>query len=61
VPLSTGSHWMKIVYSQKDGQPMTVSAQLDNQDHKEFTEVVKNLNWPRSKSFYTAKLFIVVK
>ncbi len=61
MPLSAGPHWIKIVYSQRDGKPMTVSAKLDNQDHKEFTEVVKNLNWPRSDSFYMAKLFIVVK
>jgi hypothetical protein len=61
IQLSTGSHWMKVVYSQKDGQPMTVSVQLDNQDYKEFTEAVKKLDWPRTDGFYMAKLFIVIR
>lgn len=59
--LTPGSHWIKIVYVQNDGEPMTVAVTLDNADHLAMAEAVKRLNWPRMKGFYMAKQFIVVK
>lgn len=61
LPLTPGPHWIKIVYSQNDRQPMTVSATLDNSDHAALTEAVKRLEWPPADGFYMAKQFIVVK
>src|SRR5207244_1836462 len=61
VPLAPGPHWIKIVYSQDDGKPMTVAATLDNTDHPKMTDAVKRLKWPARDGFYMAKQFIVIK
>ena len=54
-------HWIKIVYSQNEGTPMTVAATLDNQDHPALTESVKGLAWPKLNEFYLAKQFIILQ
>ena len=59
--LAPGPHWIKIVYSQLDGKPMTVEVTFDNAEHAAMTEAVKGLKWPKPKEFYMAKQFIVVK
>jgi hypothetical protein len=61
VPLAPGPHWIKVVYSQNDGKPMTVAVTLDNADHLGMTRAVERLKWPRRDGFYMAKQFIVVK
>ena len=59
--LSDGPHWMKIVYSQIEGKPSTVSASLDNAEDGALTEKLKALPWPAAKGFYMAKEFIIVE
>lgn len=60
-PIGRGSHWIKIVYCNMNGEPGTVSATLDNAEDQSMTDAVRNLNWPRQKEFYMAKQFIVIK
>ena len=60
-PLTPVPHWIKVVYSQNEGKPMTVAVTLDNADHPGMTDAVTRLNWPRRNGFYMAKQFIVVK
>ncbi len=59
--LSPGPHWLKVVYSQNAGNPMTVAVTLDNADHAGLTTAVTRLGWPRSDGFYMAKQFIVIR
>lgn len=59
--LSSELHWIKIVYAQKDGKPMMVSASTDNAEDPSLTEQVSRLDWPSVPVFYMAKQFIVVK
>jgi hypothetical protein len=40
---------------------MTVAVTMDNMDHRELTDEVKRLPWPRVDGAYIAKQFIVVK
>jgi uncharacterized protein DUF6348 len=61
LPLSTGRHWIKIVYGQNAGEPITVAATLDNQDEHALTDAIGKLPWPKSDGFYMAKQFIVIK
>ncbi len=61
LPLTPGPHWIKIVYSQNNGEPLTVAVSLDNADHPDMTEAVKGLKWPLREGFYMAKQFIVIK
>jgi hypothetical protein len=61
ISLTPEPHWIKIVYSQRDGNPMLVAVTMDNVDQAEMTEAVKRLNWPRADGAYMAKQFIVVK
>ena len=61
LPLTDGPHWIKIVYGQNAGQPITVAATLDNQDAQELTEAIGKLPWPKSDGFYMVKHFIVIK
>jgi hypothetical protein len=60
-PLTLSPHWIKIVYGQHKGKPVTVSVTLDNNEHPELTESVSSLHWPPIDGFYMAKQFIVVK
>lgn len=59
--LSKETHWIKIVYSQINKEPMIVSATLDNYEDQTLTSTIKNLNWPRRDEFYMAKWFINIK
>ena len=61
LPLSKQPHWIKIVYGQVDGDPMTVSAALDNEEHQSLTAAIEGLSWPIHDGFYMVKQFIVVK
>ncbi|MEI8382932.1 MAG: DUF6348 family protein [Planctomycetota bacterium] len=59
--LSSEVHWIKIVYAQMDGKPMTVSVSTDNAENQSLTEQVTRLDWPSVPVFYMSKQFIVVK
>ena len=59
--LSGEPHWIKIVYSQDGGKPVTVAVTLDNLEHRELTDAVTQLPWPRTGAFYMANQFIVIK
>jgi len=59
--LTPEPHWIKVVYSQRDGNQLLVAVTMDNADHAELTEAVKRLNWPRADGVYMAKQFMVVK
>lgn len=59
--LTPEAHWIKIVYGQMEGKPITVSATLDNEEHQALTDLVTQLPWPRSEGFYMVKQFIVIK
>jgi hypothetical protein len=61
VSMGPDAHWIKVVYSQKDGNPMRVAVTMDNDDQAELTEAVKRLNWPRADGVYAAKVFLVIK
>ena len=61
VTLSSGPHWIKLVYLQIDNQPKTVSVTVDNQEHGALTNQIAKLRWPQRKEFYIAKQFIVIK
>jgi hypothetical protein len=61
LPLSAEPHWIKIVYSQTNGMPMTVSATLDNKDQPALTAAASGFAWPKQEAFYLAKEFVVVK
>jgi hypothetical protein len=61
LPLSPGSHWMKIVYAQHESRVMMCSVTLDNREDAALTETVRKMPWPLQQDFYMAKQFIVVK
>jgi hypothetical protein len=61
LPLGSGPHWIKLIYSQHHSQPVIVSASLDNKDSAEATEALNKLKWPTRDDFYMVKQFIVVK
>jgi hypothetical protein len=60
-PLTPEPHWVKVVYSQNDGKPMTVAVTVDNAERPEMTDAVRRLDWPRQGGFYMAKQFLVIK
>lgn len=59
--LTNEPHWIKIVYSQNESKPMTVAVTLDNNEDQALTRTITELDWPRSKDFYMAKQFLVIK
>ena len=61
LPLSGQPHWIKLVYYQVDGKPMTVSATVDNEEHSVLTSAIKDIQWPKLDGYYLAKQFIVIK
>jgi hypothetical protein len=58
---ATGPHWVKVVYSQAKGKPMTVEVTRDNTVDDALTAAVTQLPWPAREEFYMAKQFIVVE
>ena len=56
-----GAHWLKIVYGQSKGKPLTVSVTIDNQEDRPLTDRISSLAWPRSDDYYLFKQFIVIK
>jgi hypothetical protein len=61
ITVSGGPHWIKLVYGQMKGEPITVAVTLDNGDETTLTEAVKNLGWPKQEGFYMVKQFIVIQ
>jgi hypothetical protein len=63
LPLTERPHWIKIVYGQVKGKPVTVSATLDNEGHEALTAVVGALPWPdaNDSAYFIAKEFIAIK
>jgi hypothetical protein len=59
--LPAGTHWIKIVYGQNEEKPIMVSATLDNGESAELTDKLGKLDWPKHKSFYLVKQFILIK
>jgi Family of unknown function (DUF6348) len=60
-PLSSQTHWIKIIYANHHSNVMLCAVTLDNQDSPTLTDAVKNLSWPKQEEFYMVKQFIVVK
>ena len=61
VPFTGGPHWAKLVYSHRNGKPMTVEVTVDNHTHPVLTTKLTELNWPVYDGFYMAKEFMVIK
>ncbi|MFO0759002.1 MAG: DUF6348 family protein [Byssovorax sp.] len=61
MPLSPGPHWIKLVFQQASGAPVTVAATLDNNDDLGLTAALGALPWPKRPEPYLVKQFIVVK
>jgi hypothetical protein len=58
--LSDEPHWIKIVYGQDKGEPIMVSATLDNGEDEPLTSAIGALSWPKCDKAYIVKQFIVV-
>lgn len=54
-------HWVKIVYGQNEGKPMTLAATCDNRDDAALHAAAQRIAWPVRDEFYMAKQFIVIK
>lgn len=61
LPLSPDPHWIKLVYMQQDGQPVTVTVTLDNKDSPQLTRAITGISWPRVDGFYMVKQFILIQ
>ncbi len=61
LPLGSGTHWIKLVYSQDHGKPLIVAASLDNKDSAGATDALTKLPWPARDDFYMVKQFFVIK
>jgi len=55
------SHWIKIVYAQRQREVMACSDSLDNEENAALTAAVRKLPWPSQDDFYMVKQFMVVK
>jgi hypothetical protein len=60
-PYQPGTHWIKVVYGQLRGKPSTVDVTMDNEPHRELTDAILKLEWPKRNGFYMIKLFAVIK
>jgi hypothetical protein len=58
--LSGQPHWIKIVFGQNKGRPLTVSTSLDNTEDGLLTSAIRGLRWPKSDKAYIVKQFIVI-
>src|SRR5580765_328235 len=60
-PLSSQTHWIKIIYANYHSNVMQCTVTLDNEGSPTLTDAVKNLPWPKQDEFYMVKQFVVVK
>ena len=55
-----GTHWIKIVFAQQNGEPTLSAVTMNNADHAELIAKLPRLQWPKKKDFYMAKLFVII-
>ena len=56
----SGTHWIKMVFGQRDGKPVVASVTMDNADHDALKEEVPKLTWPKKQGFFMAKIFFII-
>ena len=55
-----GTHWIKMVFGQRNGKPVVAAVTMDNADHDALKQEVPKLAWPKKQGFFMAKIFIVI-
>lgn len=59
--LDEKTHWIKIVHGEIDGKILASETTIDNQIDPGLNAAIKQAPWPKQKSFYTLKLYIIIK
>jgi hypothetical protein len=61
VPLSEGTHWLRLYVAQLDRQPHTLELLLDNEPWSAALPTARSLRWPRASGFFSVRMFLVIQ
>lgn len=60
MPLTGGTHWVRIYYAQMNGKMMELEVLLDNDHWVPLKDSLKDIVWPTSTDFFSMRLFMVI-
>ncbi|WP_163783778.1 DUF6348 family protein [Myxococcus vastator] len=61
LPLTTGTHWLRIYFAQSDEEVMKLEVLLDNEEWPELQAALANVPWPKAQGFLSHRLFLVLE
>ncbi|RKH74775.1 DUF6348 family protein [Corallococcus aberystwythensis] len=61
LPLTSGTHWVRVYYAQMDGERMTLEVLLDNEPWQALTDLLETASWPAAPGFLSRRLFLVLQ
>ena len=61
LPLTSGTHWVRVYYAQRNEQPMALEVLLDNEPWQELADLLKTAPWPAAPDFFSWRLFLVLQ
>ncbi|NOK05438.1 MULTISPECIES: DUF6348 family protein [Myxococcus] len=61
LPLTTGTHWLRIYFAQSDEEVMKLEVLLDNEEWPELQAALANAPWPKAQGFLSHRLFLVLQ
>ncbi len=59
-PLGPEVHWVRLYYAQMNGKTSACEVLLDNEVWEEQQAALESFAWPKSESFYSVRLFLVI-
>ncbi|MGE6762330.1 DUF6348 family protein [Corallococcus interemptor] len=61
LPLTSGTHWVRVYYAQRDGERISLEVRLDNEPWQALTDLLETASWPTAPGFLSRRLFLVLQ
>ncbi len=58
--LTKDLHWVRLYYAQMNEQQMVCEILLDNEPWAQMQEEMAEIDWPKSKAFFSLRIFIIL-
>ncbi|MBN9684635.1 MULTISPECIES: DUF6348 family protein [unclassified Corallococcus] len=61
LPLTSGTHWVRVYYAQMDEKRMALEVLLDNEPWQALADQLETASWPAAPGFLSRRLFLVLQ
>ncbi|RKG50555.1 hypothetical protein D7X30_37520 [Corallococcus sp. AB011P] len=61
LPLTSGTHWVRVYYAQREEKRMALEVLLDNEPWQELADLLETAPWPAAPGFLSRRLFLVLQ